>query len=201
MLDAIAPLRCLGCNKIGTIACAGCLSKVRIELKVVPGQKLMPTIVSVADFDEPLVKNLIHALKYQAVSAASQPLADWLIKELANLIQPGDALIPVPLHSIRQRERGFNQSEELIKKIADKFQIPTSHSLKRIRNTKPQVECTGEERKNNLKDAFIYESMLNAKRILLLDDVTTTGSTFLECAKAIRKISSVPILAVAVARG
>jgi len=201
VLDAIAPLKCLGCDKIGAIACADCLSKVKIELKTIPGQKLMPTTVSVADFDEPLLKNLIHALKYEGVSAASEPLANWLIKELGRLIQPGDVLMPVPLHSIRQRERGFNQSEKLIKKIADKFQIPISRNLKRVRNTKPQVECTGEERRINLKNAFIYKGGLNAKRILLLDDVTTTGSTFLECTKAIRKISDVPILAIAVARG
>ncbi|MFA6588000.1 MAG: ComF family protein [Patescibacteria group bacterium] len=201
ILDAIAPLRCLGCKRIGMIACADCLAKVKIELKATPGPEPIQTTVTVANFDEPLVQKLIHALKYDGIFSVSDILAEWLISNLQNFFVPDDELIPIPLHPTRQRERGFNQSELMAKKLSREFNIPTNQNLKRIRNTKPQVECTGEERRTNLKEAFVYQSDINAKRIILLDDVTTTGSTFLEAALAIRKFSQVPIIGITVARG
>jgi ComF family protein len=201
ILNAIAPLRCLGCNKIGKVACDECSAKVKIELRTTPGPEPMQATITVANFDEPLVKNLIHALKYENIIAAHEPLANWLISNLQNFFAPDDELIPIPLHTIRQRERGFNQSELLAKKLSKEFNIPINQNLKRIRNTKPQVECTGEERRTNLKEAFVYQISNTAKRLILIDDVTTTGSTFLEATLAIRKVSQVPIVGIAVARG
>jgi ComF family protein len=201
LLDAIAPLRCLGCNRIGVMACEKCLSQVKIELTSLPGPVPIQANLAVADFKQPLVQKLIHAFKYDSVYAAGQVLGKWLSQELNAIIQPDDEILPVPLHSARKRGRGFNQSEFLAKILSEKFKVTLNTNLKRVRNTKPQVECSGEERKVNLKNAFKFTNKTPARRFVLIDDVTTTGSTFLECAKAIRKTSSVPILAIAVARG
>jgi len=199
VLDAVAPLRCLGCNRIGTIACPDCLAKVEVKVTTTPGPEPLQAVVSVADYEAPLPQQLIHTLKYHGVTAAAEPLGAWLAKAAA-FAQPGDVLVPVPLHPRRKRQRGFNQSELLAKKLSTVTGLPVIQFVQRTRNTKPQVECDGDERRKNLHNAFAAEAV-DAKRIILVDDVTTTGSTFVEIAKALRKVTSVPVIGLAVGRG
>jgi ComF family protein len=200
IMDALGPLRCPGCGKIGTIACPTCLARVQHHPQVTPGPEPLQAIVSAVQFDQPVVRDLIHALKYTGVKAAAEPLAGLLVDQMRKLLQPGDVIIPIPLHPRRQRERGFNQSELLAHALHINDAIISTTCLHRTRYTKPQVECTGEERRKNLKDAF-EASSIDAKHIILLDDVTTTGSTLVEAARALRKITDVPIIGVTVARG
>lgn len=199
LLDALGPLRCVGCNKIGTIACEKCLETIKPNLQVTPGPEPLKAIISAVNFDQKMAQELIHALKYKGVRAAAEPLANLLRPALVSSLNAEDIIIPIPLHHRRQRERGFNQSELIAQALCVPNKI-AANFLKRTRYTKPQVECTGEERRKNLKDAFGIET-INARRIILLDDVTTTGSTLLEAAKTLRKITDVPILGVTVARG
>ena len=147
-----------------------------------------------------IIQKLIHDLKYNSIRDAAEPLAQLLTETVGSLLQPGDVLVAIPLHSRRERKRGFNQSELLAKQLSSTTAMPLSHILHRTRNTKPQVECDADERRTNLKDAFIADRV-DAKRIILIDDVTTTGTTFVEAAKALRKVTAVPIIGVTVARG
>ncbi|MEK7631779.1 MAG: hypothetical protein AAB445_02820 [Patescibacteria group bacterium] len=200
VLDALAPLRCVGCNRLGTIACPDCLAKVQTTVTTTPGPEPLTSISSAVEYQDQFAQRLLHALKYDHIRGAVEPLAHWLIPVVRAVHQPGDVLIPVPLHARRRRQRGFNQSELLAKKVSAAVNVPIAYCVQRNRNTKPQVECDGEERRKNLVDAFTV-SPFNTKRIIVLDDVTTTGSTFVEIAKAIRKVSDVPIIGVAVGRG
>ncbi len=200
VLDALAPLRCVGCNRIGTIACPDCLAKVPTAVTTTPGPEPLTSISSAVEYQNDFAQRLMHALKYDHIRDAVVPLANWLIPAVQAVHQPGDVLVPVPLHARRLRQRGFNQSELLAKKVATALNIPIVYAVQRSRNTKPQVECDGQERRKNLHEAFAA-SPINAKRIILIDDVTTTGSTFVEIAKAIKKVTDVPIVGVAVGRG
>lgn len=200
VLDALAPLRCVGCNTIGAIACTGCLGKVHAHIQVTNGPTPLESITSAMDFDTPLVRDLIHALKYEGIRAAADPLAQWLIPVVQTQMQPGDVLVPVPLHRRRERTRGYNQSQLLADRVGKALNLSVLQGAVRTRNTKPQVECNGDERRTNLVDAFAAQP-IDARRIILVDDVTTTGSTLQEVAQAIRKTTKIPILGVAVGRG
>jgi ComF family protein len=125
--------------------------------------------------------------------ALAEPVATW---------QP-DLLVPVPLHPRRLRERGFNQAILLGTFLSRAWRIPLARTaLARIRWTVPQIELDHRERAANVRGAFAvsHPEMVAGRRILLLDDVLTTGSTVAECARMLRKAKAAEVFVVAVAR-
>ena len=116
-----------------------------------------------------------------------------------------DVVVPVPLHKQRQRRRGFNQAALLARRFAQQVDLPVDEaSLVRHRQTAAQVELNAEQRKANVQDAFRCVSRgVVGKRVLLVDDVCTTGSTLEACATALREggAKSVQALTLARARG
>ena len=134
-----------------------------------------------------------------------------MLKSIKNSELPlPDIIIPVPLHSRRLRWRGFNQSELLAKHISEKitpgFPIPVvSDLLQRSRYTHPQMEIKNQsKRKKNIENAFKIPKnklgLVKSKRILLVDDITTTGATIFECAKTLKKSGAHEVFAVVIAR-
>ncbi len=112
-------------------------------------------------------------------------------------------IVPVPLHVKRLREREFNQSAIIGSIIGKKFGIPVAATaLVRHRNTKPQVELDGKERKENVIGAFSVEdrTAIEGKEIILVDDVYTSGSTINECAKVLKKNGADKVYVVTIAR-
>ena len=134
-----------------------------------------------------------------------------MLKSIRNSELPlPDVIIPIPLHKRRLRWRGFNQSELIAKRISEKiapgFPIALENSLlERFRYTHPQMEIKNQaKRKKNIENAFkIPKNKLVSvknKRILLVDDVTTTGATIFECAKTLKRSGASEVFAVVVAR-
>ncbi|NLM85801.1 MAG: ComF family protein [Clostridiales bacterium] len=146
-------------------------------------------------------RKLIMALKFGPVLLAAKPLA----MEMALCISGVrfDALVPVPLHKDRQRERGMNQSEELCKLIEEYTGLPVLLALSKKRKTKRQSDLPKHLRHDNVKDAFEATMDVLGLDIVLVDDVRTTGSTARECAKALKEAgaASVSLLTAAVAGG
>jgi ComF family protein len=145
------------------------------------------------------VDRIIHAYKYGHQIA----VAEWAAELIANQIQASeyDLLIPMPLHPARLRERGFNQSVEIARRIASKMKLPLdSHSLIRRRATSPQAELPMKERARNVRGAFECKTDLSARRILLIDDVMTTGATLREAARVIKLHGAAQIDVAVVAR-
>lgn len=130
-------------------------------------------------------------------------LARWLYFAGRDIFKEGvDLIIPVPLHYTRIIQRKYNQSAMLAADLSTLCRIPVNYKcLKKIRYTKPQVQCSGKKRKSNIKDAFevVNPECIKGKRIVLIDDVYTTGSTMHECIKVLKKAKakSVDILTVA----
>jgi len=109
----------------------------------------------------------------------------------------------VPLHVKRLRERGFNQAVLLGEILARKWHVPLARkNLIRIRWTEPQVNLTASERKHNVRGAFAVEdtAAVRNRRIILLDDVYTTGSTVAECARTLKKEGAAAVFVVTIAR-
>ena len=149
-------------------------------------------------------KNLILDLKFRDKTAHASALADFLYaagtdiwKEEPNL------LMPVPIHRWRLLSRRYNQCALLAHPLAQKTNIPVDcRSLVRLQNTIPQVKLSGNARRSNLKHAFAvkYPQNINGKKIVLIDDVSTTGSTLNECAKVLRKAGATEVYALTLAR-
>lgn len=114
-----------------------------------------------------------------------------------------DLVMPVPLHSTRLKQRGFNQALLLADCVSAKHRIPLSYdNLLRVKPTRPQVELSEEERFRNVAGAFALQQpeFVVSKRVLLVDDVFTTGATMQECASVLKRAGAVQVTALTLAR-
>ena len=130
---------------------------------------------------------MVRNLKYNGVRALAEPMARSMQSAL-RLIQPiaCDGVVPVPMHPKRLRQRGFNHAALLAEKLGGLEGLPVLDALVRTRDTKQQARLSAAERRVNMDDAFVPAMTLEGKRILLVDDVCTTGATATACAEALR---------------
>lgn len=143
---------------------------------------------------------LIQAMKYRH-QLPFAPVLATLLAELAASAPRPDLLIPMPLHPLRLRERGFNQALELARIVARRLDIPLlPRGSERIRATPPQVGLPWKERATNLRGAFASELDLTGKHVAIVDDVMTTGASLNELAKVLRRQGAREVSAWVVAR-
>ncbi len=133
-----------------------------------------------------------NRLKYQNDIMIGEKMATLMAAHIYDSFSISDysVIIPVPLHPIKLRKRGFNQSLVLARQISKIFSIPVDFlSLKKTTNTKPQVGLTKYNRKINVRNSFAINdtNTIKGKKVLLIDDVYTTGSTIRECSRTLRK--------------
>ena len=151
---------------------------------------------------EGAIREAIHALKYQTVRAAAPILGQLLAHWFEAFPVPGELVVPVPLHKRRLRSRGYNQSALLAEELSRLSGLPmTERVLVRTRDTPPQVSLSGrEERVKNVEGSFSCVGGVEGRKILLVDDVVTTGSTLSACASALRASGVDSVWGVALAR-
>jgi ComF family protein len=152
------------------------------------------------------VRNVIHDFKYGRQLHVRHLLGRWLADALDDPRLAGrrfDMVVPVPLHPTRKRERGFNQAELLAVELNRLRAIPVCDLLQRIRYTTTQTQFDRMERIENLGGAFRLRRNCDVQgcRVLLVDDVLTTGSTLSECALVLKKAGVLSVHAATVARG
>src|ERR671920_836653 len=121
-------------------------------------------------------KKIVHALKYRGYKQVVERLAVPLMLETLGAGR-FDAVVPVPLHRSRLRKRGFNQAELLTTGIAERMKATLSDTLQVVRSTRDQVELSAAQRRANVAGAYSATECLRGRRILLVDDVFTTGAT------------------------
>jgi len=149
-------------------------------------------------------KDLIHILKYEGYTSPAGyfalPLAEFI--ESKPQLMKYDFLCAVPLHRVRKRERGYNQSDLIAYTVAKLLAMPYLNPVQRKINTLSQTLLSREHRIKNLSGAFQVKdkSRVEGKKIILIDDVFTTGSTLNEIAKALRSAGAAKICAITVAR-
>jgi ComF family protein len=156
---------------------------------------------------EGLMPEVISRFKYRGESRLAKPLGDLAAgyEDPDFSIRDYQLVIPVPLHPRRLRQRGFNQSLLLARRISRKYSLPLNFtSLRRTRPTVPQTELSAAERRKNIRGAFeVFNTRaVNEKTVLLIDDVFTTGATVEECAKVLTRAGAdrVDVLTLARAR-
>ncbi len=150
-------------------------------------------------------RTLIHSFKYHHKTHLKRPLALLITERLADHARHAacNLILPVPLHRRRLRERGFNQSLLLAEQLSRCWNIPFERQLlRRTRETIPQAELHADQRRSNVREAFAVAdpAMLAGRRVMLVDDVITTGSTANECARTLKRAGARAVSVIAVAR-
>lgn len=213
ILDLLFPKYCIGCGEEGQWICKLCQRKiVLIKNPTCPkcqriskmgrfcercrDQSQLKGLVTAAYYEDGPLKEAIHTFKYEGVADLKKELAKILIKSLVSHNFDNDmVVIPVPLHKKRKTQRGYNQSELLVKEILAHFDWQFCNDLKRTKYTKKtQVELSGKDRRKNILNCFDWigeTDQLISKKVILVDDIYTTGATLEECAKILRQKSGV----------
>ena len=149
----------------------------------------------------PLVLGLKHAGRTDALAAYGR----WMARAGAGLLGDADGLVPVPLHGARLRRRRFNQSLLLARALSHACGVPVEpHVLARVRNTETQGGLSAKGRARNVAGAFAVREgragWVAGKRLVVVDDVHTTGATLSACARALKRAGAVNVNAVTLAR-
>ena len=145
---------------------------------------------------------LVQGLKFRSELALARLLADELYAEVcAAAAATVDLIIPVPLHDLRLRERGYNQSMEIARVIASRLDIPlAADACARVRNTAAQLDLPWKARHENVRGAFSCRQALDGKTVAVVDDVMTTGATLGEVAATLKKFGAARVVNWVVAR-
>ncbi len=194
LLSFVFPALCVSCGnpleENETYICKSCHAELTpLDTRYIKALKdeIKPhhfdDLFIVYEFDS-IFQSLIHLLKYQRFLGISELFADALCTKIQNQY---DGVSAVPLNALRMRERGYNQSALIAEYFAGRSGIQFKPALiERIKNTPSQTKLNREQRIKNMQDAFICRQNLNGQRILLLDDVITTGSTLNACASVLK---------------
>ncbi len=220
LLDVVFPKRCVGCGKVGKYFCASCASSVRLiaqheticpvcEKPAMDGSthsfcKTRYTLDGLTSFFHyhGVVQKAVKSLKYRLVSDLASEFIDLVPQRLSRLAGDKVILVPIPLHSDRQRYRGFNQAEVLGKFLAQRVKVPFHHdTLKRVVKTLSQVEVKDREKRlKNMEKAFQVTLDVKGSTILLFDDVWTTGATLRSAGNALKRAGASFVWGVTMAR-
>jgi ComF family protein len=175
ILNLILPMRCAMCKQplSGTEhgVCHKCLTRLE---PVFEGN-----ILHLGKYQGGLEK-AVRALKFAEARVVAKPLGQRLGVATREVNWSFDAVVPIPLHGSRARQRGYNQAELLAQAVALELAVPMLRALQRTRATKQQARLDRTERLKNLEDAFAVQEPVRGLEVLLVDDVHTSGSTLTE---------------------
>lgn len=222
ILDLVFPISCVICGREKTWLCPACAGAVVLRpfrscpecLKVSTGgaacgscrtDSPLSGLTAAAPYSDPAVRKLICGLKYgRARSALPAVVALLRRSNVSSRLPPADLIIPVPLHRVKKHLRGFNQTELIAAEFAGDLGLPVSvGNLARRKKTEPQAKLRDEERSKNLRDAFqiVNRGEIDGKRVILVDDVFTSGWTMREAARVLREAGASEVWGLAVAYG
>jgi competence protein ComFC len=217
LADLFYPERCVGCERRASdVLCRTCFDALPRVGSPICGRCGLPTAFATFVCEEcknvdfgfqsaraPLKydgvgKQVVHALKYRGYKRVVGRLAAPLMLQG---VGEGhfDAVVPVPLHSSRLRKRGFNQAELLARGVAEKMKATVSDTLEVVRSTRDQVELSAAQRRANVAGAYTATKPLRGK-ILLIDDVFTTGATMSACAGTLVRAGAEEVHALSLCR-
>jgi ComF family protein len=218
-LDLLFPPTCGGCSRPGSRWCSDCQEKVKlIKGQVCPlcGEPQSEDAICKSCIDSPPayqmlrsstefggpLREAMHRLKYKQDLGLGESLSKHLIELYNHLKWETDYVVPVPLSEQRMRERGYNQAGLLARPLAYAIQTPYRPDiLERSRETRSQVGLSARERQQNVADAFTSSpEQVRGKVILVVDDVTTTGSTINSCAQAFCRAGVSAVFGITLAR-
>jgi ComF family protein len=207
--DFAFPPVCVGCNEQetgGGLVCESCLA--RLEQHALPiaatGRDALSHVRSLGPYAPPF-STLVHELKYRNRRSLAAVLGESLAGLLMSdgVLRGADVLAPIPLHPARLRERGYNQSQLLAEQVARPTRRDWADVLRRVKNTRAQVKIEDSDaRRKNLEGAFALRPGTSVvdRKVILIDDVSTTGATLDSAAKTLQAAGAFRVYALVVAR-
>jgi ComF family protein len=209
-LDLLFPKFCLGCQKEGTFLCPDCEATLEILTEHYPFKtKYLDDLYFSCLYDNPLIKKLIQKFKYPPfIKELALPLTNLIIHHF-QLIEKskdffsGALVLPIPISKKRLRWRGYNQAFEIAKGFAKFFNLEIDgENLVKIKETKSQVELSEKERKENVKNCFsiLNKNLIFERKIFLIDDIYTTGSTMEEAASLLKREGAKEVIGIVIAK-
>lgn len=223
LLDLVYPPKCLVCDSMQPdYLCTECISQIQLihpPICFLCGYPIpdgscaecrrteftFDSAVSVAVYEGTL-KDAIHKLKYSGHKVLGPYLGHLLVDYLHSrrkFISNIDCIVPLPIHSSRLAQRGFNQADLLAREVGQAFSLPVlMRAIERTTPTHPQVDLSIEDRRTNVVDAFspVRGGDVDGRVVLLIDDVFTTGSTVDSAARALRKANAREVHVLTLAR-
>ncbi len=218
LTELFYPQRCVGCERRASdVLCRGCFEALPLLERPFCGRCGAPTAFEVLGcgecrsrdfgFDgaraplryEGVGKELVHALKYKGYLGVVGKVMGPLMSGALDVGARFDLVTPVPLHRSRLARRGFNQAELMAKSVAQRISAPVLDKLKLVRRTRDQIELSACARRENVSGAFVSRGPV-AGRVLLVDDVFTTGATLSECAAVLRRAGAEEVQALTLCR-
>jgi ComF family protein len=212
ILEVVLPPSCAGCGAFGEVLCRRCVASMRAARNpaeaflasdgssLVSGETIQ--LVMAALRHDGVVRRALQRLKYGGAGRLASPLADAALPTLDRLLTiSGPAtLVPVPVHATRARERGYNQALLLARCLADARGLRLAELLRRPRATVRQHGLDRSARLANLRGAFASRPVAMPGRVILVDDILTTGATFEACAAVLRDAGVAWVYGLAIAR-
>jgi ComF family protein len=218
-LDWLFPPTCLGCGEEGVFICPECFSKIKLVPRDVCNycgaytskkgkcanchdRQLPYAGFRAFAFYEGVIRKAIHHLKYQNDLTIGRYLAGLLTMVYQRTNWEADLVVPIPIGEQKRYERGYNQAERLAKPLAELLEIPfTSEALIRINEISSQVGLNHEERRENVREAFVANArLLEGKKVLLVDDVFTSGATMEAAASEVMAAGATRVFCLTVAK-
>jgi ComF family protein len=212
LFELLLPPACAGCGRYGAALCTACSRALRpparpadrflaVDPGVVVGNGLEVAVAAFAYGGA--LRHALAGLKYGSAAKVARPLADGAAGTLRLLtaLAPGAALVPVPVHRDRLRQRGYNQAALLARELARRAGLTVVDVLARQRATTQQHRLDRAARLRNLRDAFVLKPGRDPPRVaILVDDILTTSATMEACAAVLRAGGSERVLGFAIAR-
>lgn len=210
--DALFPQFCCSCGAHDFLLCPICASLLPTNTTaycvhcdetvcVCTVEKIIDGAQYLSFYSDPIMRRAIHALKYRRERAMGSLLGTILARAYLSQRFLVDAVIPIPLYFRRRAFRGFNQAEEIGKMVGESLGIPLlTDTLKKRKATAPQALQVFTQRRDNVVGSFVVKGRV-PQRVLLLDDVVTSGSTVIEAAQTLKKAGVQKVYVVSLARG
>jgi len=212
-LDILLPKKCINCGKTGEFICFECKLLIKeIDLSCPICKKLSLTgethsqckrkeslngLISIFEY-EGTIKKAIHLLKFKGLQSIASDLIFLAGEKIYEnpyqyglfakfLFRPETIITFVPMRKKREKQRGYNQAKIIAERLAKLSKKETRPLLEKSQPTKPQTELNGKERIENIKNSFYFSGNYIPEKVVLIDDVVTTGSTLNECTKTLKK--------------
>ncbi|MEA3273019.1 MAG: ComF family protein [Patescibacteria group bacterium] len=228
ILDLLFPITCFQCNKPGYYLCPQCVQKIERypnnncpfcnvfsnagkTCKQCQNNYTLDQLLVFTYYSNPLIKKVVHSFKYSSVYLLARDSAQLLAQLIQENLLPEEfsksLIVPVPMHPKKQKRRGFNQTQLLGESLSLITKIPLADNLlKKTKNTVPQMQVKNKDkRRANIEKAFsVNQKKLSAKnlskKIILIDDVTTTGATLSHCAETLKQAGFQKVIGIVIAR-
>lgn len=226
LLDLLFPVSCIGCGREDAWLCPSCTRRILPTLERCSScdtpslhgrtcarcrdRTPLSGLATVGAYRDPLLREAIHALKFEGVRELADTLGDLLapvIQRALGTTLPMFTIVPLPLHARRERQRSFNQSALIAQRLSERLSLPVVEILERTRATSPQTEIRAgfpDLRRENIAGAFQVreESALSVPtHVVMVDDVSTTGATLEEAARVLYHHGAQDVWGAVICRG